>query len=142
MKNKTNTEARPTTDDVDLMLLKDLEQQSIEEIRKLRSNERMDTKVRLVIQSGDSSRAGQLRAQAYTSDISASGCCVISSVPIGVGDIYRLSFDSSQLDVPLVFARCVRCRLLREEAFEAAFAFFSDVSIASLEDTSQKDLLS
>ncbi len=45
-------------------------------------------------------------------------------------------------DVPLVFARCVRCRLLREEAFEAAFAFFSDVSIASLEDTSQKDLLS
>ena len=142
MSNPTSPLAKPGTDEVDLNLLKDLERQSIEEIRKLRAHERIDTKVRLVIQHGDSSRLADLRIQAHTSDVSAGGCAAIATSPVGVGDIYRLSFDRSQLDIPMVFARCVRCRLLREDAFEAAFAFFSPVSLNDAKPSEGADLLS
>ena len=141
MRKKSNTGSRQQTDEIDLELLNDLERQSVDEIRKLRAHERVDTRVRLVIQHGDSSRLGDLRIQAYTSDFSAGGCCVISTAPVGVGDIFRLSFDSSQVDVPLVFARCVRCRLLREDAFETGFAFFSPVTLSETPGASKKDLL-
>ncbi len=141
MKNRSKVSPLPETEELDLDLLKDLERQSIDEIRKLRAHERVDTKIRLVIQSGDSSRLGSIRSQAYTSDISSGGCSVISTTPIGVGDIYRLSFDHSQLDVPLVFARCVRCRLLREDAFETGFAFFTPIVLSNCGDSSKDDLL-
>lgn len=142
MPNPTNPLAGTGADPVDLELLKDLERQSIDEIRKLRAHERIDTKIRLVIQPGDSSRLGELRAQAHTSDVSAGGCCAISASPVGVGDIFRLTFDRSQLDIPMVFARCVRCRLLREDAFETAFAFFSPISLQGSSEDSEQDLLS
>lgn len=142
MKKKTNPGTVPYSDDVDIELLKDLERQSIEEIQKLRTHERVDTKIRLVIQHGDSSQLGKLRIQATTSDLSAGGCCVISTAPVSVGDIFRLSFDSSQLDIPLVFARCVRCRLLREDAFETGFAFFAPISIGETKKKDKRDLLS
>ncbi len=140
MKNKSN-EQTAQSEELDLDLLKDLERQSVEEIRKLRAHERVDTKIRLMIQHGDSSRVSDMRAQAYTSDISSGGCCAVSTSTVVVGDIYRLSFDRKQLDAPLVFARCVRCRLLREDAFEAGFAFFSPISLSDADERTKEDLL-
>ena len=142
MKNKASANKTSQGDDIDLDLIKDLERQSVDEIRKLRAHERVDSKIRLMIQHGDSSRLSEMRAQAYTSDISSGGCCAVSTTTITVGDIYRLSFDRKQLDAPLVFARCVRCRLLREDAFEAGFAFFSPISLSNSDETSKDDLLS
>lgn len=141
MKKNRDTGVRPNTDELDIDLLKDLERQSAEEIRKLRANERVDSKIRLIIQKGDSSQMGAMRIQACTSDISEGGCCALTTTPVGVGDIFRLTFDRSQLDIPLVFARCVRCRLLREDAFETAFAFFAPISISGSKDASKEDLL-
>ena len=126
---------------MDLDLLKDLQRQSVEEIRKLRAHERVDSKIRLMIQTGDSSRVGDMRTQAYTSDISSGGCCAIATSTVIVGDIYRLAFDRKQLDAPLVFARCVRCRLLREDAFEVGFAFFSPISLSNSDERTKEDLL-
>ena len=133
--------ASPANKELDVELLKELERQSVDEIRKLRAHERIDTKVRLVIQPGDSSRLKGSRIQGYTSDVSSGGCCAVSTEPVGVGDIYRLSFDRAQLDVPMVFGRCVRCRLLREDAFEAAFAFFAPIALSDLASPAKKDLL-
>ena len=62
-------------------------------------------------------------------DISSGGCRVMFASPVGVGDIYRLEFDSEQLQLPLVFARCVRCSLVREDGFDAGFSFFSPICL-------------
>jgi hypothetical protein len=50
-------------------------------------------------------------------------------LPLLVGDVYRLQFERNTLDLPLTFARCVRCRLVREDAFEVGFAFFSAICL-------------
>jgi hypothetical protein len=133
MKESSKTGATPTDSEEDFGLLKDLERQSVDEIAKRRAHERIDRKIRLVLQRGDSSRVNEMRLQAYTSNVSSGGCCVVSTGPVGVGDIFRITFDRSQLDVPMVFGRCVRCRLLREDSFEVAFSFFNPVTLAQSE---------
>ena len=114
---------------VDESLIADLERQSIEQIRHLREHERVQTKVRLVLQPGDSSRSRELRLQGVTADISEGGCSAVFPLPVMVGDVYRLQFDPKQIELPMVFARALRCRLVREDAFEVGFRFFSKVEL-------------
>ena len=51
-------------------------------------------------------------------------------IPISVGDVYRLRFDKKVLDLPIVYARCLRCIYLREDAFEVAFQFFTSITLS------------
>ena len=55
--------------------------------------------------------------------------------------MYRLEFSEEALEIPLVFARCVRCSLVREDTFEAGFAFFSPVDVATHGSDTTNDLL-
>jgi hypothetical protein len=50
-------------------------------------------------------------------------------MPVIAGDIYRLVFDRETLDLPMTFAQCMRCRQLRENAFEVGFRFFVPVTL-------------
>ncbi len=127
--------------DIDVELLKDLERQSIEEIQKLRAHERRDTRVDITVRPGNASEHAAAPIKATTNDVSAGGCAMVSPVPVGVGDIFRLEFDRSKLDVPLVFARCVRCRLLRETVYEVAMAFFTPISLSDSKQDTKQDLL-
>ena len=94
-----------------------------------RAHERICIKVKVILQSGNSSELLSYKVQGVTGDVSEGGCRAMFPIPIQVGDIYRLQFDREQLDVPLVFARCMRCTLVREDAYEAGFAFFSKIKI-------------
>lgn len=132
----------PKTSEADLDLLKDLERQSIEEIQKLRAHERLDVRTEIKIRSGNVSQAMEPTIVGTTSDVSAGGCGAISQAPLLVGDVYQLEFDREKLDVPVVFARCVRCRMLRENAFEIALAFFSQITINDSKEPGSKHLLS
>jgi len=58
-------------------------------------------------------------------DISEGGMSGLFPLPVNVGDIYRLTFDRQTVDLPMLYARCVRCRFIRENAYEAGFAFFA-----------------
>lgn len=127
--------------DIDVALLKDLERQSLEEIQKLRAHERMDARVDIAVRPGNASDHAVATIKATTNDISAGGCAMVSPVPVCVGDIYRLEFDRAKVDVPIVFARCVRCRLLRESAFEVAMAFFTPISLSETKKDAQQSLL-
>lgn len=127
--------------DLDVDLLKDLERQSIEEIQKLRAYERMDARVDISVRPGNASDYAVATIKATTNDISAGGCAMVSPVPVGVGDIYRLEFDRAKVDVPIVYARCVRCRLLRETAYEVAMAFFTPISLSDSKQESKQSLL-
>jgi len=89
---------------------------------------------------GNSSQRDGKGCEAVCSDLSVSGCKLIAPAPLLVGDIYRLSFEKA-LNMPSTFARCVRCRLLREDAFEAGLQFFNEISLPQDEQTtSETDL--
>ena len=53
----------------------------------------------------------------------------MSSIPLQVGDVYKLEIEKGEIDLPILFARCLRCRLVREDAFESGFAFFNTVKL-------------
>lgn len=110
-------------------VLQDLERNTPDQIRRQRAHFRLALKAAVILQPGSASQLTNLKVKGATGDISQGGCSALFPVPVQVGDVYRLQFDRSVLDLPLTFARCVRCRLVREDAFEAGFAFFIPVSL-------------
>lgn len=110
-------------------LLQDLEQNTSEEIRRQRIHFRVAVKVDVTLQSGNASELFDFKVQGVTGDISQGGLQALFPIPIQVGDVYRLQFNRSQLDLPLTFARCIRCRFVREGAYEGGFQFFATVAL-------------
>ena len=142
MDSRSGNDIALNNEEQDFDLLQEIEQQTSEEIRKQRTHERVCIKAKVILQSGNSSELLSYKVQGVTGDVSEGGCRAMFPIPIGVGDIYRLQFDREQLDVPLVFARCMRCKLVREDAYEAGFSFFSPLQIIrSLESKVSDDLI-
>ena len=141
MKRTQRTGAKPSREELDFELMMDLERQKMDEIRKMRSHERVEVQVAVQVRPGNASEHATAPIRATTNDVSQGGCALISPVPLGVGDIYRLSFDRKKLDVPVVFARVLRCRLLREDAFEIGLAFFTEISLGQATAPAKKNLL-
>lgn len=110
-------------------LLQELERSTPAEIRRQREDFRLTVKCRVELLPGNASEALKFHVQGVTGDISEGGCKALFSVPIRVGDVYRLEFDPKTLDLPIAFARCVRCLLLRDDAYEAGFKFFAPVTL-------------
>ncbi len=110
-------------------LLQDLEKNTPEEIRRQRAHFRLAIKAGVTLQSGNASELLSLKVKGVTGDISGGGTSILFPIAPLVGDIYRLAFDRETLDLPLTFARCIRCRLVREDAFEAGFTFFSPITL-------------
>ncbi|MEO1128941.1 MAG: hypothetical protein AAFX05_04435, partial [Planctomycetota bacterium] len=46
-----------------------------------------------------------------------------------IGDIYLVSLDRTKLDLTPIFVRCLRCRLVRDDAFEAGLKFFNTIDL-------------
>ena len=110
-------------------LLQELERNKTDEIRRMRTHFRLAIKASIVLMPGNASDVLKPKVQGVTGDISEGGCSALFPIAAQVGDIYRLEFDRQALNIPLTFARCVRCRLIREDAFEAGFAFFKSISL-------------
>ena len=110
-------------------LLRDLERNTPEEIRRQRAHFRAAIKAAVILQAGNASELMAFKVKGVTGDISEGGCSALFPIPTRVGDIYRLQFDREAIGLPLTFARCVRCRLVREDAYEAGFAFFSPICL-------------
>ena len=51
--------------------------------------------------------------------------------PVMVGDMYWMTFDDRQVRFGSLFARCLRCRLVREDTFETGFRFMHDIDLKS-----------
>ena len=126
----------PSGDGFDM--LRELENNTSAEIRRQRNHFRITLKAKVIAQPGNTSDILNFRLQGVMGDISEGGFQALFSTPLIVGDIYRFEFDRSELDVPMMFARCVRCRLIREDAFECGLQFFAPIplpsNLAALED--------
>lgn len=113
-------EARSEADALD-----DLESQ-----KATRVHERYNCSVKLLVHPGSSSSSFPA-VSGVTADLSSGGCRAAFPKPLLVGDVYRLEFPESDPKIPTVFARCVRCRLIHDSAFEAGFAFFQLLDLGS-----------
>lgn len=109
-------------------LLSELERNTPEEVRRRRTHFRLQIKVKVTLLPGNASERLDFCVQGVSGDISEGGCRALFSLPARVGDVYRLEFDAD-LQLPVTYARCVRCLLLRDDAFEAGFAFFAPISL-------------
>ena len=118
---------------LELELLEELERQSASELSKLRRHQRVALRATVRVAPASSSQRHRFEGEGTTVDLSEGGSCAIFSDPLRVGDVYRLEIDAPNLDLPPVFARCLRCRLLREDAFEAGFQFLSPIQLDSAE---------
>ena len=69
-------------------LLKELEQQTPEAIRRMRSSERHEVQSAVKVRPANASDFGQATVEGLTGDVSPGGCRVMTSVPLRVGDVY------------------------------------------------------
>ena len=124
-------------------LLNELRQQKLEEIRKVRAHERLEVRMPVRVLPGNlSALPGADAIVGETRDLSSGGCMGYFPQAFAVGDVYRLTFDTEDFDLPLVFGRCLRCRLVREDLIEVAFSFFTPVRLdAGERATGGDDLL-
>lgn len=112
--------------------LKELEISSQAAVVQKRSKARLSIEIHVTIRRGDSSRRGELVIAAATSDLSTTGCRILSPTPILPGDIYWLEFAANQAGVGNQMARCVRCHMIREGAFEIGLTFFDEIDLSDL----------
>lgn len=112
--------------------LKELEVSSQSAVMQKRTNSRVSIEIGVLIQPGDSSRRGERAISAATSDLSNTGCRLLSPSPILPGDIYWLKFEANDAGVGSAMARCVRCHMIREGAFEIGLTFFNEIDLTDL----------
>lgn len=88
------------------------------------------TNVQLLIRPSNSSQRKETPMRGYCKNLSQTGCGVITDCPPRVGDLYRFELPSDNTHpIHGCHARCVRCHLLDEEAFEVGFSFLSPVDL-------------
>lgn len=122
----------------DADLLSELQQSTPEAVKGARAHTRLDIRSKVFVQPGNMSQRLSMKIQGVTGDVSAGGCQLLLPIPILVGDIYWISFDRQLLDIIPVYGRCMRCRVVREDAFEAGFAFFKTVDLSAASKSTKK----
>lgn len=121
--------------------LADIQNNTPQRIKRKRSHTRLSIRAKVFTQPANTSERNRFRMQGVLGDISRGGCLILLPEPLAVGDIYRLSFERGELDLDPLFARCLRCRLVREDAFEAGFSFFYPVDLPAAEKHGSDELL-
>ena len=113
-----------------LEALAELERNTSDAILAQRSSERIEIQTKVLIQPGNVSERHYFTIEGVTADISNGGCMLLLSGPIMVGDLFWITFDDEQIHIGSLIVRCLRCRLVREDAFETGIRFLQDVDVA------------
>lgn len=110
-------------------LLKELEANTPEQIRQQRSDQRVVVNTSVEIQPGNTSDRARFKYRGALGDISSGGCRILVPMPLLAGDVYRLHFVRSELNLPETFCRCTRCVMVRDDAFEVGMRFFAPIIV-------------
>ncbi len=121
--------------------LHELERNTSDAIKRQRSSERLEVSCPVEVRPGNASERHRRRIEGMTGDISRGGCLLLLPTPVLPGDIYWLSISGELKSVGDLLARCVRCRMIQEDAFEVGFRFFHDVDLSHLVEHEQDSLL-
>ena len=114
-----------------LEALRDLESNSHQAFVAQRASERVEIHARLVVRPGNASQRYASSVEGVTADVSNGGCMALLSRPVMPGDFFFFLFDDSEIQLGSLAARCLRCRMVREDTFEVGFKFMSPVDIQS-----------
>jgi len=114
-------------------LISELAQSTPEAVKKMRSHTRLSIRVNVTVVPGSLSHRDGTLIQGITGDVSAGGTQVLLPRPLGIGDVYLVSFDRKTLDIPDVFALCLRGRQVRPDAYEAGLRFLEPVTLPNPE---------
>jgi hypothetical protein len=97
-----------------------------------RSSERVEIRAKLMFRPANPSQRHTYAIEAVTADISNGGCMVLASRAILPGDIYHVTFHEQLERVGPLLARCMRCRMVQEDAFEVGLRFLQDIPLKDL----------
>lgn len=123
-----------STDELDLDLLEDLEHQTLDNVARLRTHERISLRIKILLSPGNLSELVAAPLEGFTKDLSQGGCAAVFPVAPRVGDLYRVQLVDEQRSLPQVIARCRRCAMIRDDAFQCGFEFISQLAVEELLD--------
>lgn len=124
-----------------LQAIAELEHNTNDAILAQRASERLEIRTNVLVRPGNASQRHQFGVECVTADISNGGCMVLATRPLLPGDLFWLAFDDKQIRIGSLFARCLRCRFVREEVYEAGFRFLNDIDLSSVLRNSHASLL-
>lgn len=111
-----------------LQALGDLESQTATDSSR-RGNNRISLNCAARLLPGNvSDRSVKPNVDGTCRDISTGGCRVVLKSSLIVGDLYLMQLATSA-GIDPVFARCVRCHMIREDAFECGLEFLNPVAL-------------
>ncbi|QDS90144.1 PilZ domain protein [Rosistilla ulvae] len=110
--------------DNDLRALEELCRTTSNESQRVAERRMLDMPVQ--IQPANSRDRNAWKLAGKLRDLSDTGCGILTEKPLMVGDVFWLSTTDQSIQLGSFFARCVRCRMIREGSFEQGFTFFSN----------------
>ena len=111
---------------IDLEELERIEEQALNDVRKIRRHERRSTWLRVGLTEGWDE--GRTVGTGYIRNLSRGGCRCFVPVAPEVGKTYVLSIESTVGDQALQ-ARCLRCILVSEGVFDSGWEFQEALTI-------------
>ena len=96
-----------------------------------RASERVDIQTGVVVRPANASERDRYAHDTVTADISDGGCMLLSPQPLMTGDLFWLEFSEKHVRIGSLFARCMRCRVVSEGAFEVGFKFMNPIDLRS-----------
>jgi c-di-GMP-binding flagellar brake protein YcgR len=112
-------------------LIDELAKSSNDAIKQLRTHTRLSVRAKVYVEAASLSQRTGVRLQGVTGDISAGGTQILLARPLAIGDLYQISFDRKELDIPPVYAVCLRGRMVRPDAYEAGLRFLEPITLPS-----------
>lgn len=97
-----------------------------------RSSERIEIRAMVMVRPANLSHRHQYTIESVTADISTGGCMLLASRAILPGDIFHLTFHDELSNVNPLLARCMRCRMIQDDAFEVGIRFLQNIPLKEL----------
>ncbi len=122
-------------------LIDELAQSTPEAVKKMRSQTRLSVRAKVIVEPASLSHRDGVKLQGVTGDISTGGTQILVARPLGIGDVYQISFDRTEFDVAPAYALCLRGRQVRPDAFEAGLRFLEPITLPTTGEEESKTLL-
>ncbi len=112
-----------------LEAVKSLQSASDESVAAQRRHRRFEIRTKVIVHPSDTIDRGDRQWLGECHDISNGGCCLLTQSPLQLGSVYWIQFQPTDVKLDPVFARCVRGRLMRENAFEFGMCFLTPIEL-------------
>lgn len=115
-----------------LQAFNELERCTDHAIMAQRSSERIEIRAKVMVRPANLSHRHQYAVESVTADISTGGCMLLASRAVLPGDLFHLTFHDGLSNLNPLLARCMRCRMIQDDAFEVGIRFLQNIPLQEL----------